>query len=86
MGHKFSATTFWDEVRESRATCIQYVGEMCRYLLSVRPSDSDKDHCVRLAFGNGMRPEVWNRFRERFGVDTIAELYAATGLLTTERI
>lgn len=80
MGHKFSTQTFWDEVRSSNATCIQYVGEMCRYLLSAPATSRDKDHNARKAFGNGMRPDVWNRFRHRFGVDTIAELYAATGM------
>ena len=80
LGHKFRMQTFWKEIRDSKATCIQYVGEMCRYLLSAPPSDRDKDHSVRLALGNGMRPDVWNRFRGRFGIDTIAELYAATGL------
>jgi acyl-CoA synthetase (AMP-forming)/AMP-acid ligase II len=81
LGHKFGLQTFWEEVRESKATCIQYVGEMCRYLLSAPPSERDKNHCVKIALGNGMRPEVWNRFRDRFGIDTIAELYAATGLI-----
>jgi acyl-CoA synthetase (AMP-forming)/AMP-acid ligase II len=80
LGHKFSTQTFWQEVRDSRATSIQYVGEMCRYLLSSPESPDDKNHAVRMAFGNGMRPDVWNRFRYRFGVDTIAELYAATGM------
>ena len=79
IGRKFKTKTFWKEVRESKATVIQYVGEMCRYLLSTPPSDQDKNHLVRMAVGNGMRPDVWNRFRYRFGVDTIAELYAATG-------
>jgi len=80
LGHKFRTQTFWEEVRQSRATCIQYVGEMCRYLLSNPPSPEDKNHCVRMAMGNGMRPDVWNRFRYRFGIDSIAELYAATGI------
>jgi len=80
LGHKFSTQTFWKEVRESKATCIQYVGEMCRYLIAAPPSKDDKNHNIRMAFGNGMRPDVWNRFRYRFGVDTVAELYAATGL------
>jgi len=80
LGHKFRAGTFWNEVRDSRATVIEYVGEMCRYLLSSPASERDKEHFVRMAFGNGMRPDVWNRFRERFGVGIIAELYAATGM------
>ena len=84
LGHKFKTQAFWHEVRNSKATCIQYVGEMCRYLLSAPSSENDHDHCVRMAFGNGMRPDVWNRFRQRFGIDTIAEFYAATGRLSLE--
>jgi hypothetical protein len=31
-----------------------------------------------MAWGNGMRPDVWEPFRERFGIPVINELYAAT--------
>lgn len=85
IGHKFSTKTFWKEVRESNATIIQYVGETCRYLLAAPPQidpvtgeNLDKKHKVRIAFGNGLRPDIWNRFKERFGIETIAEFYAAT--------
>ncbi|KAM3084089.1 long-chain fatty acid transporter fat1 [Clarireedia jacksonii] len=85
IGRKFSTSTFWKEVRESNATIIQYVGETCRYLLSAPPQydpvtgeNLDKKNSVRMAFGNGLRPDVWNRFKERFDIDTIAEFYSAT--------
>src|SRR5277367_3132154 len=84
LGRKFSTKTFWQEVRESEATIIQYVGETCRYLISAPPQFSpsgenlDKKNKVRMAFGNGLRPDVWNKFKERFGIDTIAEFYSAT--------
>ena len=85
LGHKFSNKTFWPEVRESNATVIQYVGETCRYLLAAPPQldpvtgeDLDKKNKVRTAFGNGLRPDVWEKFKERFGVETIAEFYSAT--------
>lgn len=84
IGHKFSTRTFWPEVRSSKATIIQYVGETCRYLLSAPPQFSadgknlDAENHVRMAIGNGLRPDVWNRFKNRFGIDTIAEFYAAT--------
>ncbi|KAI9713728.1 MAG: hypothetical protein M1812_006566 [Candelaria pacifica] len=85
IGHRFSTKSFWKEVRESDSTIIQYVGETCRYLLAAPPQvDSttgqniDTKNNVRIAFGNGLRPDVWNRFKERFGVPTIAEFYAAT--------
>lgn len=85
LGHKFSARKFWPEVRASKATIIQYVGETCRYLLAAPAQldpntgeDLDRKNSVRVAFGNGLRPDVWNRFKERFGIDTIAEFYAST--------
>ena len=85
IGHKFSTKTFWPDVRDSKATIIQYVGETCRYLLVAPPQidpetgeNLDKQNTVRAAFGNGLRPDVWERFRERFGIETIAEFYSAT--------
>ena len=57
---------------------MQYVGETCRYLLSLPPSADDKNHKLRIAYGNGMRPDVWNKFKNRFGIETICEFYAAT--------
>ncbi len=79
LGHNFSVSRFWDDVTSGGATAIQYVGETLRYLLAVPPQPNDRTkHKVRLAFGNGLRPEVWDRFRDRFGVDTVAEFYGAT--------
>ncbi|KAI0393023.1 fatty-acyl-CoA synthase [Xylariaceae sp. FL0594] len=84
LGRKFSHATFWPEVRSSRATVVQYVGELCRYLVNAPPSPLDKEHCVRVAWGNGMRPDVWERFRDRFGIECINELYGASdGMHTT---
>ena len=78
IGHKFSAGTFWSDVRFHKATVVQYVGETCRYLLSLPPSPLDMQHQVRLMYGNGLRPEVWNRFKKRFNIPTIFEFYGAT--------
>ncbi|KAF2275998.1 long-chain fatty acid transporter-like protein [Westerdykella ornata] len=78
LSKKFSHKTFWPEVRSSNATIIHYVGETCRYLLSAPPSDQDKSHRVYSAFGNGLRPDVWQPFKDRFNIGTILEFYAAT--------
>ncbi|KAL8801781.1 MAG: hypothetical protein Q9200_006833 [Gallowayella weberi] len=85
LGHRFSNRTFWPEVRESQATVINYVGETLRYLLVAPPQKDpttgenlDKKHKVRLAFGNGLRPDVWKRVQDRFGIEGIAEFYSAT--------
>lgn len=78
LSKKFSHKTIWHEIRDSGATIIQYVGETCRYLLSAPPSELDRAHKLRAAFGNGLRPDVWEPFKERFGIQTIYEFYAAT--------
>ncbi|ETI20230.1 hypothetical protein G647_08264 [Cladophialophora carrionii CBS 160.54] len=78
LSRKFSHKTLWPEVRASRADILQYVGELCRYLINAPPSPLDKQHNVKMAWGNGMRPDVWETFRQRFGIETINELYAAT--------
>jgi acyl-CoA synthetase (AMP-forming)/AMP-acid ligase II len=78
LSKKFSHKTFWPEIRESGATILHYVGETCRYLLSTPPSSLDRQHKVRAAFGNGLRPDVWEPFKQRFGIATIFEFYAAT--------
>jgi len=78
LSEKFSHRTFWPEVRDSSATIIHYVGETCRYLLSAPPTPLDRSHKLRAAFGNGLRPDVWDAFKQRFGVQTIYEFYAAT--------
>jgi acyl-CoA synthetase (AMP-forming)/AMP-acid ligase II len=78
IGKKFSTSKFWDEVRDSRATWITYVGETARYLLAVPPSSTDKDHCVRGMYGNGLRPDVWMKFRDRFGVEEVCEFFSST--------
>ncbi|KAI9908845.1 hypothetical protein PsorP6_014572 [Peronosclerospora sorghi] len=33
---------------------------------------------VRAAFGNGLRPDVWGSFQERFGIPTVYEFYGST--------
>ena len=74
----FSASLFWADVRQSGATIVQYIGELCRYLLAAPPSDDDGGHGVRLFCGNGLRADVWRPFETRFAVPRIIEFYAAT--------
>lgn len=78
MANKFSATNFWKQAYLTNATHVQYVGEICRYLLHAPPSKYDHMHSVKVAYGNGLRPDIWQRFRKRFNIETIGEFYAAT--------
>ena len=42
------------------------------------PRQQDKQHCVRLATGNGLRPQIWREFQDRFNIQQIAEFYGST--------
>lgn len=56
----------------------QYIGEMCRYVLAVPPKDTDKQHKLRMIYGNGLRPQIWKEFVDRFKIPKVAEFYGAT--------
>jgi acyl-CoA synthetase (AMP-forming)/AMP-acid ligase II len=76
---KFSASQFFRDCARHGATVTQYIGELCRYLLAT-PADSatDRGHSLRIAIGNGLRPEIWASFQKRFGIREIGEFYGAT--------
>jgi fatty-acyl-CoA synthase len=78
LGKSFSASRFWDNVIAVDATAFIYIGEVCRYLLNQPPRDTDRAHRVRLIAGNGLRPEIWEEFTRRFGIDRVVEFYAAS--------
>lgn len=75
---KFSAREFWNDIVRYDCTLFQYIGELCRYLLNAPPDPNETRHRLRLACGNGLRPDIWNVFRQRFGIPQIREFYAAT--------
>ncbi|KAJ5833057.1 acetyl-CoA synthetase-like protein [Penicillium riverlandense] len=75
LSRKFSVSHFWPEIRESGATAFVYVGEAARYLLTNPATKEDKQHNIRLMWGNGMRPDVWSRFVDRFGIETVVEFF-----------
>src|SRR5262245_41948921 len=75
---KFSVTQFWDDIVRWNCTLVQYIGELCRYILNSAPHPREGDHNIRACCGNGLRPDVWNDFKTRFRIPQILEFYAAT--------
>jgi fatty-acyl-CoA synthase len=75
---RFSVRHFWTDVAATRCTLVQYIGELCRYLLAAPPHPDERAHSLRLACGNGLREEVWTAFQARFAIPRVLEFYAAT--------
>jgi len=75
---KFSASAFWKEAKQFNTTAFVYVGELCRYLSFQDSSEEEKDNPISSMVGNGLRPDLWDCFRNRFNVERIIEIYGAS--------
>jgi fatty-acyl-CoA synthase len=75
---RFSASLFWDDIVRHDCTIFQYIGELCRYLLNSPTHPQETRHRIRLACGNGLRPDIWSDFQRRFRIPRILEWYGAT--------
>jgi fatty-acyl-CoA synthase len=74
----FSASRFWDDVITSECTLFQYIGELCRYLVNTPSQPRETAHQLRLCCGNGLQPDIWEAFQNRFNIPRILEFYAST--------
>ena len=76
---RFSASTFWDQVRAAGATEVGVVGAVSSILLRQEPGPADKDHSVRMMHGAaGIPMDRRADFEERFGLRLV------TGFAMTE--
>jgi fatty-acyl-CoA synthase len=78
LRRKFSVSHFWDDINQHGCTIFVYIGELCRYLVNQPPQANETTHRLRLAFGNGLRPDVWDEFQKRFHVPRVLEFYGST--------
>ena len=78
LKRKFSARSFWHEVKQHNANMFVYVGELCRYLTMQEQQPDEIDNPIQTMLGNGLRPDVWDQFRSRFKVARISEIYGSS--------
>lgn len=74
---RFHPRTWWDSVRESRATVLHYLGVMPAMLMKAPAVVADRDHAVRFGFGAGVERGLHQPFEERFGFPLL-EAWAMT--------
>lgn len=72
---RFSVSNFWPDIHDSGATMFIYVGETARYLLNAPKHPLERQHKVRMAYGNGLRPDVWKKFQDRFNIPEVGEFF-----------
>jgi len=77
MVPRFSASRFWRQVHEAGATQIHYLGGILQILLAQPDNPLERTHRVRVAWGGGCPAEIFQRVRDRFGVE-VCECYGMT--------
>jgi crotonobetaine/carnitine-CoA ligase len=64
---RFSASGFWSEVRDCRATHTALLGSMMPLLAARPPAEHDREHAVHTAYCAPL-PEGLEQFEQRFGL------------------
>ncbi len=77
MYERFSAASFWDEIRGSRATVFLALGAMGNILFKAPPQPDDSHNNVRLAMVVPP-PEDLEGFEKRFGLRVVYETFGLT--------
>ena len=82
---RFSASNFLPDVIESGATFFNYVGKPLAFILASPPSELDKQHRLKLGFGNEASADDRLRFVERFGCPIVDGYGSTEGGLSVTR-
>jgi acyl-CoA synthetase (AMP-forming)/AMP-acid ligase II len=74
---RFHPRSWWQSLREARATIVHYLGVMPAILLGAPEAPDDRRHEVRFGFGAGVSPRHHEAFERRFGFPLV-EAWAMT--------
>ncbi len=66
LSDRFSASTFWDDIKRFGATQFNYLGAVMTILSKQEPKEDDADNPVRIAFGAACPPDVMEHLEKRF--------------------
>jgi len=74
---KFSARSFWQEIRESGATVFNCLGAMANIVWQLPPGPQDRDHAVRSCMLVPTSNALVDGFKKRYGI-VVTSVYAMT--------
>ncbi len=74
LAERFSASGFWPDIKKYGCTEFNYIGGILPILLKADPKPDDADNPLRVMFGGGCPPNLFDQVEKRFGV-TLLEGY-----------
>ena len=66
LAERFSATSFWSEVRRHGCTEFNYIGGILPILLKAEPRPDDADNPIRVMMGAGCTKDLFETMEKRF--------------------
>ncbi len=79
LREKFSASRFWNEVRETKATVFNTIGGIIPILMKQPERPDDRNHSVKHVVSAACPTDMWVPFENRFGVQIIEGYGAVDG-------
>ena len=77
---RFSANSFWEEIKYSKATIFHYLGVIVSILLKQKKREIEVNNSLRLGVGAGIEPSLHKSFEKRFNIPMI-ELWGMTEMV-----
>jgi acyl-CoA synthetase (AMP-forming)/AMP-acid ligase II len=68
---RFHASSWWDDLAQTRATAFHYLGIIPPVLMAAAPTDQDIKPDLRFGLGAGIDPALHAAFEARFGVPMV---------------
>ncbi len=77
---RFHPLRWWNEIVQSQATIVHYLGVIIPMLLNQPPQEQDRSHAVRFGVGAGVEPQLHSAFEKRFGFPLL-EIWGMTEIV-----
>lgn len=77
---RFQPSRFWQEVSDTKATIIHYLGVVVPMLLNQPESELERGHSVRFGLGAGVEPQLHGVFEQRYGFPLL-EIWGMTEMV-----
>lgn len=78
IGHRFSVSRFWPEVKRTGATMISMLGSLANLIANAKDHPDQVGHTLRVCVAVPMPPDTDKAWRERFGCATLSGGYGLT--------
>jgi len=77
MPDRFHPKSWWQDLRDTRASGMHYIGVIPSVLTKAEPGPQDRAHGVKFGLGAGLDPQLHRAFEERFGI-AMVEVWGMT--------